>query len=245
MGAVLGFAMDGAGRQPMSCGHWRAAGGAQLAKRRQCPAAASAECVRKKPIETRLALPKAAAMGGVVFHPWRPCRPRAMLTGMIGPEPKRRRFPYALPILLVLAAFIFIIAGPVLVRVALNSIIEHAMKAKFAEADEVKHRLNCLIESGVPAGGRRSQVRAWFDKHRVQHIYLADTTGDRRGDETMPMLAGLRDQDLSGMERGWIEGPGPDDEVGHLEGGRVTIYFFFDKGGKMVGHYVDCFVYCP
>ena len=143
-----------------------------------------------------------------------------------------------------IALIVFIVGVPVLAVVAWNWMIESSNDAQFAKADAVKQKLDCLIASEVPQGSKRSQVQTWFDKHRVKHEYFADTTGDRQGNKTMPMFAGLRDEDLSGMERGWIDGPGPDDEVGCLEGGRITINFFFDKGGRMVGHYVECFVIC-
>lgn len=106
-----------------------------------------------------------------------------------------------------------------------------------------KEKLESLIAAEVPAGCNRAHVDAWFDKHRIQHQYMADTTGDQSGNSTMPMLAGLRDQALRGMERGLIEGP--EANVGFLESGRISVYFFFDKEGRVVGHLVHTFIYSP
>ncbi len=143
-----------------------------------------------------------------------------------------------------IALIALIVGVGVLAVVAWICAIKSSNDGEIAKAAAVKQKLDCLIASEVPKGSKRSEVQTWFDKHRVQHSYFADTTGDGQGNKTMPMVAGLRDEDLSGMERGWIDGPGPDDEVGCLEDGRITIYFFFDKSGRMVRHYVECFVYC-
>lgn len=102
-------------------------------------------------------------------------------------------------------------------------------------------RLEQLIAAEVPAGCDRLQAEAWFDRHGIEHSYFVDTTGDRSGNSTMPRLAGLRDEDLSGMVRGWIEGP--EANVGFGSSGRITIYFFFDKKGHCAGHLIDPFVY--
>lgn len=104
-----------------------------------------------------------------------------------------------------------------------------------------KARLEDLIVAEVPGACDRTHVEAWFDKHGIEHLYFADTTGDQAGKNTMPMLAGLRDEDLSGMVRGRIDGP--EANVGFGESGRISVYFFFDKQGKMVGHLVYVFVY--
>jgi hypothetical protein len=95
-----------------------------------------------------------------------------------------------------------------------------------------------LIAAEVPLGCNRQQAEAWFDQHGIEHDYCTDTTGDRAGDRTMPMLAGLRDQDLGGMVRGWI--PPTEAEDPNM---RITAYFFLDKQGRCVGHLVHPFVY--
>ena len=102
-------------------------------------------------------------------------------------------------------------------------------------------KVKALIEVEVLLSCDRSQVEDWFDRHRIKHSYFVDTTGDRTGSRTMPMEAGLRDEDLSGMGRGWIVGP--EANVGFGNSGRIQIYFFFDKQGCCVGHLVFPFVY--
>src|SRR5262245_6672350 len=83
-------------------------------------------------------------------------------------------------------------------------------------------RLESLIAVEVPATADRATVEKWFDAKGISHSYYADTTGDRAGPNTMPMLAGLRDEDLSGMVRGWIDGPQAN--VGFFNSGRITVY---------------------
>jgi hypothetical protein len=105
-------------------------------------------------------------------------------------------------------------------------------------------RLERRIKSEVPPGCGRAEVETWLHRQGIRHSYWQDTTGDRRGEHTMPMLAGLDSKDLSGMVRG---------EIAHSEGanvnwifpGDISMYFFFDKQGRLVGHLVDPFVYMP
>jgi hypothetical protein len=101
-------------------------------------------------------------------------------------------------------------------------------------------KLEALIEAEVPRGCDRQHVEAWFKRHRIQHLYFAHTTGDRRGPYTMPMLAGLRDRDLSGMIRGTISWP--EANMGFGRNGDIMVYFFFDTQGRCVGHLVHPFV---
>jgi len=102
-------------------------------------------------------------------------------------------------------------------------------------------KLESLLAVEIQVGCDRQHVEAWLDKHEIQHSYWADTTGDRSGHSTMPMLAGLRDEDLSGMVRGWIKGS--EANLGFLENGEIRVYFFFDKQGACVGHWVVPFVF--
>jgi hypothetical protein len=102
-------------------------------------------------------------------------------------------------------------------------------------------KLERLIEAEVTPHCDRQQVEAWFDRHGIPHKYSVDTTGSRYGDQTMPMLAGLRDEDLGGMVGGGIEGPQAN--LGFLRNGRISVYFFLDKQGRVVGHLVHPFVY--
>jgi hypothetical protein len=105
-------------------------------------------------------------------------------------------------------------------------------------------RLERKIKAEVPPGCGRAEVEAWLARQRIRRSYREYTTGDRRGDRTMPMLAGLDSKDLSGMVRGDIE-PSEGANVNWFFPGRITIYFFFDKQGRLVGRLVDPFVYMP
>ena len=101
--------------------------------------------------------------------------------------------------------------------------------------------LEQLIQAEVPPDCDPQQAGAWFERHGIDHDFFPDTTGDRAGSRTMPMLAGLRDEDLGGMARGCIDGL--DAHLGFGRSGRITVYFFFDKQGRRAGHLVHPFVY--
>jgi hypothetical protein len=123
-------------------------------------------------------------------------------------------------------------------------------------------KVEALIQAEVPSGCSRQQVEDWFSRHNISHNYMEDTTGDRYGNDTMPMLAGLKDSDLSGMVRGEIysrhyalrgvgdqssvppEHDEPEANVSwlQLQEGYISIYFFFDKDGRCVGHLVHRYI---
>lgn len=107
--------------------------------------------------------------------------------------------------------------------------------------EEVARQLEQAIQAEVPAAARRPEVETWLDGRGIKHDYFTDTTGDRSGNRTKPMLAGLRDEDLGGMVRGMIACPNA--AAGVSDSGRLSIYFFFDKQGVCVGHLVDFFQY--
>jgi hypothetical protein len=104
-------------------------------------------------------------------------------------------------------------------------------------------QLEKLIQAELPANCDRASASAWFDQHGIGYNWWADTTGDSRGNRTMPELVGLKNSDLSGMLRGNLASP--EANVGWFSTGRISIYFFFDKQGCRVGHLVDEFVYMP
>ena len=104
-------------------------------------------------------------------------------------------------------------------------------------------KLERSIRAEVPAGCDRPTVEAWFEKHRIAHSWSEDTTKAMSGHETMPQLAGLRSEELSGEVHGGIEGP--ESTVWLIFTSRITIYFFFDKKGRKVDHYVDQHIIMP
>ena len=102
-------------------------------------------------------------------------------------------------------------------------------------------RLEALIKAEVPAKAERQTVEAWFRLHDINYWYVAHTTGDGEGEQTVAMKAGLRDEDLSGMVRGEIEGDQAN--VGFMDNGVINVYFFLDKQGRVAGYFVDPFIY--
>src|SRR5207249_2843833 len=63
------------------------------------------------------------------------------------------------------------------------------------------------IKEEVPPGCDRQFVEAWFDRHGISHDWTDDTEGAKRDHKTLPQLAGLRSEELSGMVYGKISGP--------------------------------------
>ena len=100
-------------------------------------------------------------------------------------------------------------------------------------------KVESLIRTELSLGCDRIAVAAWFDRHKIPHIHSRELDRHMQGHLTMPDLAGLDSSKLSSMESGRLEGPGVN--VHLIMDGRITIYFFFDKQGQLVGHYVNCF----
>jgi hypothetical protein len=104
-------------------------------------------------------------------------------------------------------------------------------------------KLERLIAAEVPPHGDRQQVEAWFNRHGIEHWYIPDKSKPwpGPGSSITLRLAGLRDEDVSALVAGKIEGP--EANVGFLQSGRIWVYFFLDKQGRVVGHLVRPFVY--
>jgi hypothetical protein len=111
-------------------------------------------------------------------------------------------------------------------------------------------RLESSIENEVPADADRALVEAWFDCHRIEHTFFERTANaDMVGHDSIPTLAGLKDEDLGGMVRGFLRekdahvGYMNEANVGYMNNGTLSVYFFLDKQGKVVGHYIYPFIY--
>jgi hypothetical protein len=102
-------------------------------------------------------------------------------------------------------------------------------------------RLEQHITGEIPANASRQDVEQWFDSHAIDHRYLPGRVSDTIGNQTITAIAGYNDADTSGSVRGDIRGE--DANTGFLRSGRITIYFFFNKDRKLLGHYIDPFSY--
>jgi hypothetical protein len=102
-------------------------------------------------------------------------------------------------------------------------------------------KLERSIRAEVPPRCDRQVIDAWFDRHRFPHSWSEDTRVGGRGNQTMAELAGLRDEELSGVCYAVVEGP--EVNVDLVFSGRIGIYFFFDERGRYAGHYIDAFAY--
>jgi hypothetical protein len=98
-------------------------------------------------------------------------------------------------------------------------------------------KLERSIRAEVPPSCDRRTAEAWFDKHHIQH-WWSDETSLARAPQTP---ARFRDKDVGGMLEGVIEGP--EANVDLISPGEISIYFFFDEQGRLVGHLVDKLIY--
>jgi hypothetical protein len=104
-------------------------------------------------------------------------------------------------------------------------------------------KLERSIRAEIPPRCDRQVIDAWFDRHHIQHFWSEETRVGGRGNQTMAELAGLRDEDLSGVSYAVVEGP--EVNVDLVYSGRLGVYFFFDKRGQCAGHHIDAFAYEP
>jgi hypothetical protein len=104
-------------------------------------------------------------------------------------------------------------------------------------------KLEELIKLEVPGNCDRRDIEVWFDRHNIEHQYIADTGADTESGKTMPDLAGLERKRLTGMVRGIIQGNRAN--VSFLFDGEIKVYFFLDIGGRQAGHYIHSFAYMP
>jgi hypothetical protein len=104
-------------------------------------------------------------------------------------------------------------------------------------------RLERAIAKDLPPGSDRPTVEAWLDRRRLPHTWSDSVTTHWRGMRTMPELAGLRNSDLSGMLVGELQSDQA--KVDLFFAGELRVFFFFDKQGRCVGHYLDPFVIMP
>jgi hypothetical protein len=129
-----------------------------------------------------------------------------------------------------------------LTLITIGALVAIAGLGWYSQRGWTSSKLERLIRQEVPDGCERSQVEAWFDRHGIKHQYSVVTAGPEEGD-TMPHLAGLKNEDLSGMVCGSILAP--EANVSLFVRGEITVCFFLDKQGRLKGHYIREFGYMP
>jgi hypothetical protein len=101
-------------------------------------------------------------------------------------------------------------------------------------------KLERLIEAEVPPSCDRQQVEEWFERRGIQYWHFPDKGKSlpRAPSIYMLLAAGVRPKDVGGWMAGKIEGAQAN--VGFLrDDGRIDVYFFFDKEGRLLGHWVE------
>ncbi len=102
-------------------------------------------------------------------------------------------------------------------------------------------KLERLIQAEVPLGCNRPFVETWLDRQGITHSYFPGPSRDRRGKQTMPEIAGLDPSKVNETVRGEIGVS--EANVSVVFSGTISIYFFFDAKGRLIGSLVDPFVY--
>lgn len=102
-------------------------------------------------------------------------------------------------------------------------------------------KLERLIQTELPLDCDRKTAEAWFKRHGIWHDSFAYAPRDMRGHSTMQQLAGLQSKYIEHTVRGEIDSPAAN--VGLIDSGRISLYFFFDENDRLLGHYIDEFMY--
>jgi hypothetical protein len=114
-------------------------------------------------------------------------------------------------------------------------------------------KIEQAVHENVPPGATRAQVEAWIDSIpsdstcRVYHDYFNFDIApfrdhlDTIGNQTVVELSGLPRDQVKSMVRAPFAGA----NVDLIWGGRVTVYFFFDRNDRLLGYFMDTFVASP
>jgi hypothetical protein len=88
------------------------------------------------------------------------------------------------------------------------------------------------IRADVPIGTLRPAVEDYLQRRGLEFVAVEGATEDRRDNVRVVELAGLGDRDLGSTIRARVE-PALVDPVWS---GEVTVYFFFDSKGRLIGY---------
>jgi hypothetical protein len=100
-------------------------------------------------------------------------------------------------------------------------------------------RLERLIRAEVAAGSDRAQVEDRLNRHSIKHAYFINNA-DHEYYMGFARDAGLRKEDLSGVLKGNV---GPANE-GWILRSEIEVFFFFDRQGRLAGHFVEVWFDC-
>jgi hypothetical protein len=96
-----------------------------------------------------------------------------------------------------------------------------------------------MVRTEVQADATRQEVEEWFARHGLKAQYLDGNETDSLGGKTVLEMAGLSKDEVASFARGDL----PEAEVDLLRERHIFVYFFFDRGGKVIGHLVEPFDY--
>jgi hypothetical protein len=96
-----------------------------------------------------------------------------------------------------------------------------------------------MVNSELPGDATRQEVDEWFARHGLQVQSFHGNETDSFGGKTVLEMVGLAKEQVACFSRGELA----DAEVGLLRVRHIFVYFFFDQGGKVIGHLVEPFDY--
>ncbi len=96
--------------------------------------------------------------------------------------------------------------------------------------------LENLIQAEVSQDSDRQEVESCLDRRGIRHIYEEDFGSVRFNDQTPPTFVDLREDNLSGMVIAQLSRRQV--RSGILEIGTIYVFFFFDRQGKLAGHWI-------
>jgi hypothetical protein len=99
-----------------------------------------------------------------------------------------------------------------------------------------EQQLESTVQAEVRPNCNREEVESFLDRHGIRNYYTEDFENDSFRGQHPFQYVNLREQDLSGMVVGVLSGR--EVRSGFLEYGIIYMYFFFDKRGQLIGHWI-------
>jgi hypothetical protein len=102
--------------------------------------------------------------------------------------------------------------------------------------------LERLIRLEVSEGSDRNRVELWFEKHGIPCAYF-EGPDHARFNASIATEIGLEPSEISGVLQGCVDMHQSRAHI--LLPSEIFVYFFFDKKGRLIGHFVASAVYGP
>jgi predicted PurR-regulated permease PerM len=97
------------------------------------------------------------------------------------------------------------------------------------------------IAATLPSGSSRDEVESLLDAHGINHDDIKGAVKDTEGVNTVASLAGLDEHQVGFTIKGFV----PNANLDFLFPCQISLYFFFDKKGKLLKKLVQPYIICP